>query len=194
MCDMAKRKARKVEETYAFEEGGGGIFSSIVAVVVIAVGVVMLLALVHLAGSAGDRIDDVLAWIAGMGRIIFPLVLLGIGMDMILGDRRFLSFRTAVSLSAITFGATGLLHVLFVRTVTDEALRHAGGLIGLVFGSWIAGSFGGLVAGFLAVVAMVVGVIGITNVPLGVMLAPFFDFLRSTKESFAPAKDRKSVV
>lgn len=186
---MAKRKARKIEEEeYAFEEGGGGILSSIIAVVVIAVGVVMILALVNLAGTAGNRIDDLLASVAGLGRIIFPLILLGIGTDMILGDRRFLSIRTFVSIAAITLGVTGLLHVLFVRTITDEALRHAGGLFGLVFGSWIAGSFGGLVAGFLSVVAIVVGVIGATNVPLGIMLAPLLDFLRAKKEDLATAK------
>ncbi len=186
---MAKRKAKKYEEEeYAFDEGGGGILSSILAVIVIALGVVMLLAMVGLAGSAGDSIDNALASGAGMGRIVFPLLLLGIGTDMILGDRRFLSLRTLLSATAITLGVTGLLHVLFVRTVTDEALRHAGGVFGLVFGSWVAGAFGGLVAGFLALVAMVVGVIGITNIPLGVMLAPLFDVLRSTKESLATAK------
>ncbi|NBX49071.1 DNA translocase FtsK [bacterium] len=186
---MAKRKARKIEEEeYAFEEGGGGILSSIIAVVVIAVGVVMILALVNLAGTAGNGIDDFLASVAGMGRIIFPLILLGIGTDMILGDRRFLSIRTFVSIAAIALGVTGLLHVLFVRTITDEALRHAGGFFGLVFGSWIAGSFGGLVAGFLSVVAIVVGVIGATNVPLGIMLAPLLDFLRAKKEDLATAK------
>lgn len=186
---MAKRKAKKYEEEeYAFDEGGGGIFSSILAVVVIALGVVMILALVGLAGSAGDSLDTILASGAGMGRIIFPLLLLGIGTDMILGDRRFLSIRTFFSIAAITLGVTGLLHVLFVRTVTDEALRHAGGIFGLVFGSWIAGAFGGIVAGFLALVAVMVGVIGITNVPLGVMLAPLFDLLRSTRESLATAK------
>lgn len=186
---MAKRKAKKYEEEeYAFDEGGGGIFSSILAVIVIALGVVMILALVGLAGTAGDSLDNVLASGAGMGRIIFPLLLLGIGTDMILGDRRFLSIRTFFSIAAITLGVTGLLHVLFVRTVTDEALRHAGGVFGLVFGSWIAGAFGGIVAGFLALVAVMVGIIGITNVPLGVMLAPLFDLLRSTKESLATAK------
>jgi S-DNA-T family DNA segregation ATPase FtsK/SpoIIIE len=186
---MAKRKSRKIEEEeYAFEEGGGGILSSIIAVVVIAVGVVMILALVNLAGTAGNRIDELFAWVAGMGRIIFPLILLGIGTDMILGDRRFLSVRTFISIAAITFGITGLLHVLFVRTITDEALRHAGGLFGLVFGSWVAGSFGGLVAGFLSVVAIVVGVIGATNIPLGIMLAPLLDFLRAKKEDLATAK------
>lgn len=187
--DMAKRKARKYEEEeFEFEGGGGGILSSILAVVVISAGVVMLLALVNLAGTAGNTVDDVLASAAGMGRIIFPIMLLGIGTDMILGDRRFLSLRTLVSITAVTLGVTGLLHVLFVRAVTDEALRHAGGAFGLVFGSWVAGQFGGLVAGFLALVAVMVGVIGITNVPLGVMLAPLLDFLRSTKESFATAK------
>lgn len=186
---MAKRKAKKYdEEEYAFDEGGGGILSSILAVIVIALGVVMILALVGLAGSAGDSLDNVLASGAGMGRIIFPLLLLGIGTDMILGDRRFLSIRTLFSIAAITLGVTGFLHVLFVRTVTDEALRHAGGAFGLVFGSWVAGAFGGIVAAFLALVAMMVGIIGITNVPLGVMLAPLFDLLRSTKESLATAK------
>lgn len=186
---MAKRKAKKYEEEeYAFDEGGGGIFSSILAVIVIALGVVMILALVGLAGSAGNQLDDVLASAAGMGRIIFPLMLLGVGTDMILGDRRFLSIRTLFSIAAITLGVTGFLHVLFVRTVTDEALRHAGGAFGLVFGSWVAGAFGGIVAAFLALVAMMVGIIGITNVPLGVMLAPLFDLLRSTKESLATAK------
>lgn len=180
---MAKRKAKKYEEEeYAFDEGGGGIFSSILAVIVIALGVVMILALVGLAGSAGNRLDDVLASGAGMGRIIFPLLLLGIGTDMILGDRRFLSIRTLFSIATITLGVTGFLHVLFVRTVTDEALRHAGGVFGLVFGSWVGGAFGGIVAAFLALVAVMVGIIGITNVPLGVMLAPFFDLLRSTKK------------
>ncbi|MEK9157384.1 MAG: DNA translocase FtsK [Patescibacteria group bacterium] len=186
---MAKRKAKKYEEEeYAFDEGGGGIFSSVLAVIVIALGVVMILALVGLAGSAGNRLDDVLASAAGMGRIIFPLLLLGIGTDMILGDRRFLSIRTLFSIAAITLGVTGFLHVLFVRTVTDEALRHAGGVFGLVFGLWVAGAFGGIVAAFLALVAIMVGIIGITNVPLGVMLAPLFDLLRSTKESLATAK------
>lgn len=187
--DMAKRKSRKYEEEeYAFEGEGGGILSSILAVIVIAIGVVMLLALVNLAGSAGNTLDNALASAAGMGRIIFPILLLGVGTDMILGDRRFLSLRTFLSAAAVTLGVTGLLHVLFVRAVTDEALRHAGGVFGLVFGSWVAGQFGALVAGLLALCAMVVGVIGITNVPLGVMLAPFLDFLRSTKESFATAK------
>lgn len=186
---MAKRKSRKYEEEeYAFEGEGGGILSSILAVIVIAIGVVMLLALVNLAGSAGNTLDNALASAAGMGRIIFPILLLGVGTDMILGDRRFLSLRTFLSAAAVTLGVTGLLHVLFVRAVTDEALRHAGGVFGLVFGSWVAGQFGALVAGLLALCAMVVGVIGITNVPLGVMLAPFLDFLRSTKESFATAK------
>jgi DNA segregation ATPase FtsK/SpoIIIE, S-DNA-T family len=187
--DMAKRKSRKYEEEeYEFEGEGGGILSSILAVIVIAIGVVMLLALVNLAGSAGNMLDHALASAAGMGRIIFPILLLGVGTDMILGDRRFLSLRTFLSAAAVTLGVTGLLHVLFVRAVTDEALRHAGGAFGLVFGSWVAGQFGGLVAGLLAFCAMVVGVIGITNVPLGVMLAPFLDFLRSTKEGFATAK------
>lgn len=186
---MAKRKTRKhEEEEYAFEEGGGGIVSSILAVLVIALGVVMILALVGLAGSAGDTLDDLLASAAGMGRIVFPLILLGIGTDMILGDRRFLSIRTFFSSAAILLGVTGLLHVLFVRTATDEALRHAGGACGMVFGSWIAGAFGGIVAGLLALSAVVIGVIGITNVPLGVMLAPFFDMVRSTRESLATAK------
>lgn len=186
---MAKRKAKKhEEEEYAFDEGGGGIFSSILAVIVIAFGVVMILALVGLAGTAGDSLDNVLASGAGMGRIIFPLLLLGIGTDMILGDRRFLSIRTFFSVAAITLGVTGLLHVLFVRAVTDEALRHAGGMLGLVLGSWVAGAFGGLVAGFLALVVVMLGIIGITNVPLGVMLAPLFDLLRSTRESLATAK------
>ncbi len=182
---MAKRKQKKQEEEEVFEdtqEERGGIISSILAVLVIALGVVMLLALVGLAGSAGSLLDDGLATLAGMARIIFPLLLLGVGMDVILGERRVLAPRMLAGILMIALGVTGILHVLFVQNPSSEVLRHAGGVMGLVFGSWIGASFGAIVASFLAVVAVAIGAIMVVNVPLGILLAPFFDMLRARSQ------------
>ena len=136
---MAKRKKKQKEVEEDIEEGGGGgIFSSILAVGVIAGGVILLLALVGLAGDLGNTIDDQLAALMGIGRIFLPIVLLGVGADMILGDRRFLSMRGIGSLVIFLLGFNGLLNLVFARGQSADSFAHAGGQLGTFFSVFVA--------------------------------------------------------
>ena len=186
---MAKRKKKQKEVEEDIEEGGGGgIFSSILAVGVIAGGVILLLALVGLAGDLGNTIDDQLAALMGIGRIFLPIVLLGVGADMILGDRRFLSMRGIGSLVIFLLGFNGLLNLVFARGQSAEAFAHAGGQLGTFFSVFVASNLGGLAAGVLAIAVGIIGLISLVNAPLAVMIAPLLDVMRSTKKNMTAAK------
>ncbi len=187
---MAKRKQRRRQED-DWDEGGSfaeGIGASIAAVVLIALGVILLLALVGLAGDVGDTLDQVLASVFGIGRLALPIILLGIGSDMILGDRRFLSLRSLGSILLFLAGFNGILNLIFAPDAQAEALQHAGGILGILFSEYIAGAFGGLAAGVLAIAALVIGLITLFNAPLAPMVMPLAELMRSMKDEKQAAK------
>jgi S-DNA-T family DNA segregation ATPase FtsK/SpoIIIE len=95
---------------------------------------------VGLAGPFGRAVDDVTAWLLGLGRFALPLVLVAVGVAVVRRGRSANPTQLAVGWSLVTLAALGLLQVLMgpapgeLSGAADD-IADAGGHIGLAVGA-----------------------------------------------------------
>lgn len=139
------------EDVESRNSSHGDVKRSIVAVVVFAVAVLSVLGFLDVAGPLGDFLDRGIALLLGVGKWIFPLVLVMAGLLLLRWRREAWSNRLRlIGLFVMFFGLLGFLHTSFD---TDEMVKMAkagrgGGLIGagLAYGAIrIAGNIGGMI-------------------------------------------------
>jgi len=122
----------------------------------IAAGVLIGLAIYFkTAGPLGEGIDALFAWIAGIGRYLVPIALVGIGAALIHKGRSEHRFRLAIGMALAAWAMLGLLHV--ARTTgADFDNREAGGWLGLALGGPLRGllSSAGAIVALLAIILL----------------------------------------
>ncbi|MBI1908317.1 DNA translocase FtsK 4TM domain-containing protein [Candidatus Uhrbacteria bacterium] len=173
MAKKVKRRAPKYQEDEVMV--GDDVRESIVAIGLIAVGAILLLAFFGMAGQVGRTVDGFLAANVGLARIAVPLLFFAIGATVVIGDRRFLTWRNMLALGIFVVAFCGLMNLLFASGVTDVAVVSAfGGRLGLLVSSLLVASMGFIAALILAGACFLVSVIVLLNTSLRTLLAPAF--------------------
>lgn len=180
---MAKKRKSKKEEEYFEDESGieGGVGQSILALIAIAIGAVILLAIFGWAGDLGQTIDGVIAQVFGITRIIVPISFFILGAELIMRTRRFLAARSLLAISACVIGLNGILNLLFAPQGGEE-IRRAGGIVGQIISTLIADAMSGLAAGVIAGAILIAGILLLLNTSLQVLLMPILAQLARQKE------------
>jgi S-DNA-T family DNA segregation ATPase FtsK/SpoIIIE len=177
---MPKKKTPpKVEEEVS---ASNPVFDSISGILLMCGGIVALLCLFGIAGTAGDAVDGFFTGILGITRVLLPLLLLVIGADMLMRDKELVHIRFFFSLALCVFGLSGILNILFARSGDAQDLEHAGGFLGLFFSSFIAGAFGPIASAIMAVAALIIGAVLLANKPLKVFLLPMLSSLKRSEK------------
>ncbi len=91
-----------------------------------------------LAGPLGRGVETLAGWLIGLGRYVFPLVLVAVGVSFVRRGRSSNPLQLAIGWSIVSLSALGLLQVfLGPDSVSDGAdeLVDAGGYVGALVGS-----------------------------------------------------------
>lgn len=123
----------------------------------------------NLVGPVGDRLARVLLGGIGVVGYVVGLGLVGIAGATLFGRVRVPSALSVMSALSITVGATVLAHL--VASDSDVLGHAAGGLVGVVLGELMASVIGPVGAALVAVGAVLLGVIGISDLSLSRALA-----------------------
>jgi len=117
-----------------------------------------------LAGILGRLLNDLLGFLAGLGRFVVPIALVAIGVALIRSGRSQHRFRLIAGWGGLGFGFLGLLHMARAQDVgitgNNDVLKKAGGFCG----SLIAVPLRSLIGDVGAVVLLVA--IGLTSLLL----------------------------
>ena len=92
----------------------------------------LLLAFFHIAGTAGNTLDNVMSFILGWDRFLFPLLLLLFGFIILFPDRNAFGRWNYLGLLFFFLSFNGLIHLFTVHTseVSTEIIHKAGGIVG----------------------------------------------------------------
>lgn len=116
---------------------------SVLAIVMIAVGAIMLLAVFGLAGGVGDWVDAQLARVLGISRIVVPVLLMLMGASVVMKESKLVSVRGLLSLFFFILGLNGVLNLIFASNPADNiAVSKAGGAVGLLTSDLLVGAMG----------------------------------------------------
>jgi DNA segregation ATPase FtsK/SpoIIIE, S-DNA-T family len=161
---MAK-KTRKSVESFSEPLMGDDVQQSIFAIALAAVGAVLVLSFFGLAGNVGVWFDGVLAAVLGIARIIVPVLLFLVAADVVFRDKQLITVRGAVSFALLLIALNGMLNMLFAHGVTrGDALKSAGGAVGLVVSKYLVGAMGSLAAFVIAFAILLVSCVLLFNV------------------------------
>ena len=153
-----RRKKSKKSDQRGISDG---VKQSIAAVVLAAIGVIILLAFSGSAGVLGEFVNEYLAYGFGWDRWLVAIVLFAVAWSVMFPDRRLLGPLNVAGIMLFFVSFNGLLNLLLLDPVTATSfdIARAGGYVGMaVFGPLVgllgfAGSFvfslAGLVVGFL---------------------------------------------
>lgn len=171
-CDMAKKLKRKkpdYDETVVSDD----VRESIVAIALIAVGAILLLSFFGMAGAVGRVADGILANAVGLARIAVPLLFFAIGATVVIGDRRFLTWRNALALVIFLVAFDGLMNLVFAPGVTDVAvIAKYGGRVGLLVSAALVSAMGFVASLIVTAACFLVSVIVLLNTSLRTLLSP----------------------
>ncbi len=149
-----------------------GVKQSLVAVIVIAIGLLFLLSFGGLAGDVGPHIDEALASVFGWARWFFGVMLLVLGWQAIFpGSDIFTRMRIfGVVLFFLSF--CSILHLLLIGSATPEVeeLITAGGYIGLFVVEALTGFLGFWGTLLVTIAVLVAAIVLVFNVSLGSIL------------------------
>lgn len=194
---MAKKLKRKKPSRNEESIVSDDVRESIVAIALIAVGAILLLSFFGLAGNVGATVNTTLANFVGLARIAVPLLFFAIGATVVLGDRRFLTWRNMIALAIFLLAFDGLMNLLFAHGVTDGAtVAKFGGQLGLLVSIALVGAMGYIAALVVTLACFLVSVIVLLNTSLRTLLTPAFALLnirRQKTEDEATDEDEDSV-
>jgi S-DNA-T family DNA segregation ATPase FtsK/SpoIIIE len=169
---MARKKKKQVDE----DEIGlsDEVRKSIVAIAIVAVGVLLLLSFFGFAGTFGATIDGWLGMGFGLPRLIVPVLLIVAGISLVFSSWKPLSARTLFSIALLLISITGLGNLFFAPGITDlDVVKNVGGGIGLLTSSFLVGAMGFWAACLIALSIMLVALIILSNRPLHTFAAMF---------------------
>lgn len=160
MAKKLKKPVIEIEESF----GSDDIRQSVMAIALVAIGVVMILAFFGLAGTFGAWLDGVLAIFLGIARIVVPLVLILVAIDVVFREKKLITLRGILSFFLLLLSLNGMLNMLFAHGVTHgDALKTAGGVLGLGVSQYLVGALGSLAAFIVALAALLVSCVLLFN-------------------------------
>lgn len=165
MAKRGKRRAGKRDDDEALVSDE--VRKSVFAILLVAFGAIMLLSFFGLAGSVGDWFDNELATILGISRLVVPVLLILMGGSAVIPQARILSFRGWLALLFCILALDGLLNLILARDPNDlEALRRAGGQVGLLTSALLVQSVGFVAALIIALAVFAISIILFFNISL----------------------------
>lgn len=180
---MAKKvKRRSSAADYSEPLLSDEVKHSIVAIIMIAIGAIMLLAVFGLAGGVGDWADTQMAAVLGVSRVVIPILLMIMGASVVMRESSLVSFRGVLSLAFFILGLNGLLNLLFAADPTDKlAVAKAGGAVGLLTSSLLVSAMGFWVALIIASSVFLVSFMLLFNASAQSILAAPLRFLKGNR-------------
>lgn len=182
---MAKKvKRRSSAADYSEPLLSDEVKQSVVAIIMIAVGAIMLLAVFGLAGGVGDWADDQMAWVLGVSRVVVPVLLMIMGASVVMKDSRLVSARGLISLFFFILGLNGLLNLFFAADPGDKiAIAKAGGAVGLLTSDLLVSAMGFWVALIVSASIFLVAFMVLFNTSAQTILGAPLRFLKGPTRS-----------
>lgn len=163
MAKKSKKSAVEVDEPMM----GDDVRQSVMAIVLAALGAVLVLSFFGFAGNVGSWIDGNLASLLGIARVIVPVFFFLVAADVVLRDKRLITFRGVGSFLLLLISLNGMLNMLFAHGVTKgEALKNAGGVVGLIISQFLVGAMGSFAAFIVALALLSVSCVLLFNASL----------------------------
>ncbi|MEK9155499.1 MAG: DNA translocase FtsK 4TM domain-containing protein, partial [Patescibacteria group bacterium] len=161
---MAK-KLKKSSADFHEPMMGDDVRQSIFAILMAAFGAVLVLSFFGLAGGVGVWIDGVLATILGIARIVVPVLLFLIAAYVVFRDKQLITWRGAASFALFLVALNGMLNmVLAYGVLRGDALKSAGGFVGLIVSKYLVGAMGSIAAFIVALALLLVSCVLLFNV------------------------------
>ena len=182
MAKRVKRRSPATDDTDVLLSDE--VKQSVVAIIMIAAGAIMLLAVFGLAGGVGDWADKQMSWALGISRLIVPVLLMIMGASVVMKESRLVSARGLLFLGLLILGLNGLLNLLFVADASNqEAIAMAGGAVGLLTSNLLVNAMGFWAALIIATSTFLVAFMVLFNISVHTLLgAPLRLFQASKSE------------
>ncbi len=160
---MAK-KLKKQEVEIRESSLGDDVRQSVLAIVVAAIGAVLALSFFGFAGGVGVWLDGHLASLLGIARIVVPIIFFLIAADVVLRDKKLITFRSVCSFFLLLLSLNGMLNMLFAHGVSSgDVLKNAGGIVGLLISKYLVLAMGSLAAFIIAFAILLVSCVLLFN-------------------------------
>ncbi|MFA6354679.1 MAG: DNA translocase FtsK [Candidatus Paceibacterota bacterium] len=164
---MAKQKRKKFDEEEETEDEDNGnrylhpdTKNSIWGIIFFALAVILILAGIHKAGSAGESIFSFFTTLFGWGYFILPVSLILIAGVFLLSHRKKMAWLTFLGAGLFVFSFLGLIEIF----KTDK-----GGWLGKAFGS-LKNPFGDVAATVINIAIFLISILITLNLPLKIKL------------------------
>ncbi|MDP2631632.1 MAG: DNA translocase FtsK 4TM domain-containing protein [Candidatus Uhrbacteria bacterium] len=171
---MARRiKKKKAKKSTKSDFGlSDGVRQSILAVALIAIGVILLLSFFEMAGKIGTYFELWLSLAFGWGRWFFALILVALGWMAVFPGRRTLSRINIIGVIFFFLSFDSFLNLVMADGSRPETadIIASGGYIGLIVGNFLAGMIGFWGAIVVSVAVMLIAVFLIFNISLDSIL------------------------
>lgn len=168
MAKKLKKPAVEIDEPLL----GDDVRQSVMAIVLAAIGAVIALAFFGLAGGFGMWLDGVLASGLGIARIVVPVILFLVAIDVVFRDKQLITFRGATSFAIFLIALNGMLNMLFAGGATNgDALKSAGGMFGLLVSKYLVGALGSFAACIVAIALLLMSCVLLFNVSIKSLVA-----------------------
>jgi S-DNA-T family DNA segregation ATPase FtsK/SpoIIIE len=153
MAKKLKKPAVEIDEPLL----GDDVRQSVMAIALAAIGAVIALAFFGLAGGFGMWLDGFLAAGLGIARIVVPVVFFLLAVDVVFRDKQLITFGGVSAFALFLVALNGILNMLFAGGATGgDALKSAGGVIGLLVSTYLVGALGGFAAFIVALALLLV--------------------------------------
>jgi len=151
---------------------GDDVRQSVMAIGLAAVGAVIGLAFFGLAGSFGNGLDNILATVLGFARIVVPVLFFWIAIDVVFRDKQLITVRGVASFALFLIAFNGLLNMIFAHGVTrGDALKSAGGMVGILVSQYLLGVMGFLATFILAFAMLLTAIVLLFNISVQSLFA-----------------------
>lgn len=162
---MAKKGKRRSSADYDEPLLSDEVKQSVLAVLMIATGAIMLLAVFGLAGGAGDWADLQMAWALGISRVVVPVLLMLMGASVVMKETRLLNGRALLSLTFFVLALNGLMNLFFAPDPADRlGMSQAGGAVGALTSDFLVSALGFWAALIIALSVFLVSVMVLFNI------------------------------
>lgn len=160
MAKKLKKPAVEIDEPLL----GDDVRQSVMAIVVAAFGAVLLLSFFGFAGGVGVWLDGQLASLLGIARIVVPIIFFLVAADVVLRDKQLITLRGVGSFFLLLISLNGMLNMLFAHGVSSgDALKNAGGVVGLLVSHYLVYAMGSLAAFIIAFAILLVSCVLLFN-------------------------------
>jgi DNA segregation ATPase FtsK/SpoIIIE, S-DNA-T family len=187
---MAKKAKRRSSADYDEPLLSDEVKQSVLAVLMIATGAIMLLAVFGLAGGVGDWADTQMSWALGISRVVVPALLMIMGASVVMKETRLLSGRALLSVFFFILALNGLMNLFFAADPTDkDALAKAGGAVGALTSDYLVGAMGFWAALIVALSIFLVSVMVLFNISAQTIVGAPLRYLKGPVRDQAEEED-----